>query len=128
MREWRAHLISFFFPQDNSPWVSLLRIGLGLQTIAYCLLLRSEGTYLFSANGLLGRDIPEALLSYRSPLLPRLGWLITAGNTVGVSEAIVLKLVWFALLLAGVFLVLGFMCRASAVATSFLHLCAANSG
>jgi hypothetical protein len=128
MRAWRTRLTSFLFREENSPWVSILRVGLGIQIIAYCLLLRSEWTYLFSANGLLGREVPEALLSFRSPLIPRLGWLIAAGQLIGISELPTLQLIWVALLLGGVFLVLGFMCRTSAGATWFLHLCAANSG
>src|ERR1700741_2560670 len=85
--------LDFLFPSENDHWISVLRIGLGLQTIVYALFLRSDWHYLFasSGKGLIGREIGEAIASFDSPLIPKLSWLMALGGSVNMSEETVLS-------------------------------------
>jgi hypothetical protein len=123
-------LHDFLFPSENDTWLSVLRIGLGLQTVVYALFLRSDWHHLFasSGKGLVGREVGEAIASFDSPLIPKLGWLIAVGRSVNMSEEAVLSVTWACLLSAGCFLLLGLFCRPAAIIAWFLHLCAAESG
>lgn len=120
----------WFFPHDSGRWLSLLRIGLGLEIVIYSWSLRQDWHFLFTGNGrgLIGRDLIEAILDSRSIWAPRLGWLVTIGGRAGLSETSVLSLAWAALFGAGCCLVLGFLCRPAAIAAWFIHVCAAKSG
>jgi len=126
----RERFIDFLFPSENDRWLSVLRIGLGLQTAVYALFLRSDWHYLFasSGKGLIGREVGEAITSFDSPLIPKLGWLIALGRAVNMSEETVLSVAWACLLCAACFLLLGLFCRPAAIVAWFLHLCAAESG
>lgn len=126
---WQRFL-SFLFPPETDTWLAVLRIGLGLQVAAYTLFLRSDWHYLFasSGKGLVGREVGEAITSFDSPLIPKLGWLIAFGRSVNMSEDAVLSVAWACLLSAGCFLLLGLFCRPAAIVAWFLHLCAAESG
>jgi hypothetical protein len=126
---WQRFL-GFLFPRETDTWLAVLRIGLGLQTAVYALFLRSDWQYLFasSGKGLVGREVGEAIASFDSPLIPKLGWLIALGRTVNMSEETVLSVAWACLLSAGCFLLLGLFCRPAAIVAWFLHLCAAESG
>jgi hypothetical protein len=119
----------FLFPSENDRWLSVLRIGLGLQIIVYALFLRSDWPYLFASKGkgLIGREVGEAITSFDSPLIPKLSWLVALGGSVNMSEETVLSIAWACLLAAGCFLLLGLFCRPAAIVTWFLHLCAAES-
>ena len=77
---------------------------------------------------MIGRALPEALLSTESPLVPRLGWLVMLATRTGLSESTALSIVWWVLLFAGGCLVIGIFSRASAILAWFVHLCAAESG
>jgi Vitamin K-dependent gamma-carboxylase len=70
----------------------------------------------------------EALLNTQAPFVPRLGWLVSIGDHLGLNEEIVLRAAWIALLLAGCGLLVGFCCRISAILAWFLQLCAVGSG
>ena len=122
--------LDFLFPSENDRWLSVLRIGLGLQTVVYALFLRSDWHYLFasSGKGLVGREVGEAIASFDSPLIPKLSWLVALGPSVNMSEEAVLSIAWACLLCAGCFLLLGLFCRSAAIVAWFLHLCAAESG
>ena len=122
--------LDFLFPSENDRWLSVLRIGLGLQTVVYALFLRSDWHYLFASTGkgLIGREVGEAITTFDSPLIPKLGWLIALGRSVNISEEAVLSVAWACLLSAGCFLLLGLFCRPAAIIAWFLHLCAAESG
>ena len=111
-------------------WLSILRFGLGLQVTLYSLSLRNDWNYLLAGtgNGLISRDLAEALLSVESHFIPKLGWLVALGAHVGLREETILSVAWICLLAAGCGLLLGFACRLSAVLAWFLHLCAAKSG
>ena len=108
----------------------MLRIGLGLQVVVYALFLRTDWHYLFasSGQGLVGREIGEAITSFDSPFIPRLGWLVAIGRNFNISEEAVLSVTWICLLSAGCLLLLGLFCRPAAIVAWFLHLCAAESG
>src|SRR6266436_4689912 len=72
--------------------MSILRIGLGLQVICYGLSLRGDWLELLGREnqGLIRRDLAEAILSVRSPFIPRVGWIVDCGAHLGLSEATVL--------------------------------------
>lgn len=130
MTQWKERLRVFLFPPETDRWLGLLRIGLGLQVLFYALSLRADWNYLFAGpgDGLIGRALPEALLSTESPLIPRLGWLVMLTARTGFSESTALSIVWWVLLFAGCCLLIGFLSRASAILAWFVHLCAAESG
>jgi hypothetical protein len=122
--------MDFLFPPESDRWLSVLRIGLGLQTTVYALFLRNDWHSLFasSGKGLVAREIGEAIASFESPLIPKIGWLVAVGRTLNMSEEAVLGVAWACLLSAGFFLLLGLFCRPAAIVAWFVHLCAAESG
>jgi hypothetical protein len=125
-----ARLLAFLFPAETDKWLAVLRFGLGLQVAVYTLFLRSDWHYLFSSTGkgLVSRRLGEAITSFDSPLIPKLGWLVALGGYVGIGEDAVLSIAWACLLCAGLLLLLGLFCRPAAIAAWFLHLCATESG
>jgi Vitamin K-dependent gamma-carboxylase len=125
----KEYLRAFLFPTGTDSWLTVLRLGLGLQTTLYSLSLRSDWNYLLAGtSGLINRNLADALLSVESRFVPRLGWLVALGEHVGLGEGIVLSAAWICLLIAGCSLLIGFTCRVSAILAWFLHLCAAKSG
>jgi hypothetical protein len=130
MESWKERLTRFLFPAQSGCWLTVLRIGLGLQVLLYALSLRSDWIYLFAGKGvgLNGRALSEGLLSQESPFIPRLGWLVTLGSHIGLNEWTVLSVTWWLLLCAAVGLLAGFLSRMSAITAWLLHLCAAKSG
>jgi len=123
-------LMGFLFPRETDKWLAVLRIGLGLQVAAYALFLRSDWHYLFASTGkgLVSRELGEAIVSFDSPLIPTLGWLVALGRGVNIREEAMLSIAWAGLLCMGCFLLLGLFCRPAAIIAWFLHLCAAESG
>lgn len=128
-RRWQG-LFEFLFPRETDTWLSVFRIGMGLQVFVYALFLRSDWHSLFSTTGkgLVSRELGEAIASFDSPLIPKLGWLIAFGQHVGIGEETVLSIAWASLLCMGCCLLLGLFCRPAAIIAWFLHLCAAESG
>ena len=124
------NLISFLFPRETDRWLGVLRIGLGMLVTAYALFLRSDWHYLFASTGrgLVSRKLGEAITSFDSPLIPKLGWLVALGGYAHIGEDAVLSIVWACLLCMGLLLSLGLFSRAAAIIAWFLHLCAAESG
>jgi hypothetical protein len=122
--------MDFLFPPETDRWLTLLRIGLGLQVAVYALFLRGDWHYLFASTGkgLVSRELGEAITSFDSPLIPKLGWLVAMGRSTGISEDVVLSIAWACLLCSGLLLLLGVFCRPAAILAWFLHLCAAESG
>lgn len=122
--------MDFLFPADDGQWLSILRIGLGIQVLLYALSLKDDWNFLFAGPdyGLIGRAFSEALLSKESPFVPRLGWLIALGARAGFAEWTVLSIAWWLLLFAGCGLVAGVFSRGSAILAWFVHLCATSSG
>src|SRR5712691_2931855 len=129
MREISKRLRTFLFPIESDAWLSILRIGIGLQVVLYCLSMRAEWSELFSIEsaGPIKRDLTEAILSADSHFIPRIGWIVDLGAYFGLPEQIVLNFVWWGLLGAGFCLLVGLFCRASAITAVFLYLCAVKS-
>ncbi|HEV2047405.1 MAG TPA: HTTM domain-containing protein [Chthoniobacterales bacterium] len=119
----------FLFPQESDTWLTVLRLGAALQVILYCSTTRAEWHETFSMQsvGPIRRDLSEAVLSAQSHFIPRMGWLVDAGARIGLGEGLVLEIIWWALLIAGISLLVGLFCRASAIVAAFLHLCAVKS-
>jgi len=104
-------------------------VGLGLQVIVYSFSISQDWSYFLAGRGgLISRNLSEAILSLESPLLPRLGWLVTLGARFGIGENSVLSFVWFSLVAAASCLLLGLFSRPAAVITWFLHLGVVKSG
>ena len=120
----------FLFPTDSGRWLSILRTGLGLEIILYTWSLRHDWVHFFAThgNGLVSRALTEAILSSETRLTPRLGWLVTAGNWLGLDEGTVISSAWLCLLVAGCFLLVGLFCRPAAIVAWFLYLCSVKSG
>ncbi|HEY4271757.1 MAG TPA: HTTM domain-containing protein [Candidatus Udaeobacter sp.] len=121
----KTRLLEFLFPAQTDSWLTVLRIGLGLEVTLYSLSLQNDWTYLLSGTA---RNLAEALLSLESHFVPRLGWFIALAAQLGVREERVLFLAWLCLFASGCALLVGVSCRFSAIAAWLLHLCAAKSG
>src|SRR5881394_1304254 len=121
----KTRLLEFLFPVETDSWLTVLRVGLGLQVTLYAISLRNDWTYLFSGTA---RKVAEALLSLQGHFIPSLGWFDALAARLGVPEETVLLLAWLGLFVSGCALLFGVGCRFSAIAAWFLHLCAAKSG
>lgn len=130
LRQWWKGLLHFLFPPETDKWLAALRIGLGLLVAVYALFLRGDWHYLFASTGkgLVSRQLGEAITSFDSPLIPKLGWLVALGSYAHIGEDAVLSITWACLLCMGLLLLLGLFCRQAAIIAWFLHLCAAESG
>jgi hypothetical protein len=130
LRRWSENLMRFLFASETDKWLAALRIGLGLQVAIYALFLRSDWHFLFASTGkgLVSRALGEAITSFDSPLIPKLGWLVALGGYAHISEDGVLSIAWACLLCTGPLLLLGLFSRLAAIIAWFLHLCAAESG
>jgi hypothetical protein len=128
-RQWQK-LLEFLFPSETDTWLAVFRIGMGLQVVVYALLLKSDWHSLFSTTGkgVVSRELGEAMASFDSPLIPKLGWIVAFGQHVGFEEETVLSIAWACLLCMGCCLLLGLFCRPAAIIAWFLHVCAAESG
>ena len=130
LRRWWTRFLDFLFPRETDKWLGALRIGLGLLVTVYALFLRSDWHYLFASTGrgLVSRKLGEAITSFDSPLIPKLGWLVALGGYAHIGEDAVLSIAWACLLCMGLLLLLGLFSRPAAIIAWFLHLCAAESG
>ena len=129
MANLRNALRRFVFGPQSTVWLSVLRIGLGLQVFFYAVSLRPDWIELLAEGnrGLIRRDLMEALLSAESPLIPRVGWIVQAGGWLHLSENNILWLLWGALILASLFLVLGLFCRTASIIAWIFFLVTAKS-
>jgi hypothetical protein len=129
-RQWWKGLLHFLFSPETDKWLGALRIGLGLQVAVYALFLRSDWHFLFASTGkgLVSRKLGEAITSFDSPLIPKLGWLVALGGYAHIGEDAVLSIAWACLLCMGLLLLVGIFSRPAAIIAWFLHLCAAESG
>lgn len=124
-----ARLRSFIFPAVSDRWVAILRFGLGMQIICFCISLRTDWRLLYSsqAHSLVSRELSEAFLSQETSLTPRLGWLVAGGGYFHLSEATVLNIVWLLLALSGLGLLAGYFSRINAILAWFLYLSVTKS-
>jgi len=122
-------LREFLFAPQSSVWLTILRIGLGLQVFCYGISLRADWIEVLGREnqGLIRRDLTEAMLSAESPFIPRVGWLVDAGAYFGLSERAVLWSIWLLLMLAALLIVVGLFCRISSVVLWLLYVCIAKS-
>jgi len=129
MKSLRASLLAFFFSPASDLWLALLRIGTGLELLLYCASLRGDWSHLFASNGegLISRDLTEAVVSAEGGLIPTVSWLARGGAAVGLTDTVTVTAVWFVLVSASIFLVLGIFSRTSAVVAWLFHLCAVKS-
>ncbi len=129
-RSVRSWLTGFFFAPVSDSWLTILRVGLALQVIAYGMSLRLDWNALFAGfdRGLVSRQLSEAIITHGNLLIPRVSWLVDIGAHLGLGESLVLNLMWSALLAGGFFLLVGLAARAAAILVWFLHLCAVQSG
>jgi hypothetical protein len=130
LQRWSGDFTGFLFTRETDKWLGALRVGLGLQVAVYALFLRSDWHYLFASTdkGLVSRKLGEAIASFDSPLIPKLGWLVALGGYAHIGEDGMLSIAWACLLCTGVLLLLGLFSRPAAMIAWFLHLCAAESG
>src|SRR5689334_4804234 len=128
-RKLRCDLRQFVCPSDSDYWLTLLRVGLALQLLFYCLSLRSDWFQLFASEGrgLISRDLTEAIVSVDTVLTPRLGWIAAVGNYLGLNQYYTLWFVWWCLTCGALCLLAGILCRSAAVLVWFLHVCTSNS-
>lgn len=129
MKPFLRRVEGFLFSPDSDSWLAILRIGIALQVITYCLSLAADWTDLFSLQsaGVIKRDLSEAMLSANSHYIPRLGWLVDFAAYFGASEQTALTAAWWCLLGSAFLLLAGLFSREAALATLFLHLCAVKS-
>jgi hypothetical protein len=125
----RERLAGFLFLPVSDHWLTVLRVGLGIQIILCSFSSRKDWSGLFMKNGggIISRDLMEAVVSLEVPLVPKLGWLVVAGNYMGLSEETILLASWAGLLGAGCLLAMGLFCRTAAISAWFLYLCQTKS-
>ncbi|MGI8438520.1 MAG: hypothetical protein ACR2NX_16725 [Chthoniobacterales bacterium] len=128
--EWTWRLRLFLFPRSGDSWLALLRIGLGAQLIGYCWSLGGNWISYFGGDGdgFVTRRLSEAITESQSPLVPILSWFVAAADRLGVRDLDTLWFLWWLLLMAGVFLVVGLASRFAAITGWLLHLAASKSG
>jgi len=114
----------WFFPAKDNAWLTILRIGLGLQLALYEFSMRHDWVRLLNPES---RRVSEAVLAAESSTVPRLGWLITGGTALGLSEKSTLVLIWLVLLGASLCLIAGLFCRTAAITGWLLHLMVVKS-
>src|SRR6266567_6886943 len=113
MLEVKPAVRGFLFAPQSSAWLAVLRIGLGLQVLFYAISLRADWLEILGLGnqGLIRRDLAEAMLSADSPFIPRVGWIIAAGAYLGLTEDTVLWAVWITLMVAASLVLVGLFSR-----------------
>src|SRR5438067_3067872 len=115
MRRWREQVLAFLFPARTDQWLSILRVGLGVQIILYCLSLWNDWIYLLAptGHGLISRDLAEGVLGAESIVIPHISWVVAVGQWLGLENETLLWAVWGLLLLGGILLCVGFSSRSA---------------
>ena len=130
-RQWQK-LLEFLFPSETDTWLSVFRIGMGLQAVVYALLLKSDWTFSpcfrQRARVLLAANWARPWLRSTVRLFRSLAgsWLLASMSASKKKQFFPLLgpvcSAWDARLLLGLF------CRPAAIIAWFLHVCAAESG
>jgi hypothetical protein len=125
----KNRFVRFLFPAESDQWLTVLRIGLALQLLVYCISIRGDWNYFLASTGggLLSRNLTEAIVDLNGVLIPRLGWCVNAAGYFGVSERTTLLAVWWCLVAASFFLLFGLFSRPAAVVSWLLHLATVKS-
>ena len=125
----RQRVGAFFFSESSDQWLTILRIGLGLQIVSYSLSLRADWSALFAekSNAFVSRGLTEAILDIENPWTPRIGWLVSFAQWFGLPEQGALSILWALLFASGACLLIGLFSRSAAVLGWLLHLSAAKS-
>jgi hypothetical protein len=120
----------FLFTPESDRWLTVFRIGLGMSVVLYVLSLSGDWNNLFASTneGLIGRQLGEAVVNLHTRFVPEVAWLVGVGAAFGLREPTVLTAAWVALLGAGLCLLAGIFSRTAAVLTWFIHLAVATSG
>ncbi len=124
-----ARVGAFLFPRTSDYWLTILRLGMALQVCFYGLGLRHDWQLLYTDRaGFVTRELAETILNVNSPLTPRLGWMITLGAHLQISEEQVVSVIWVLLLIASCCLAVGLFSRVMAVVVWFFYLSSVKSG
>src|SRR4051794_36444653 len=120
----------FLTPRVSDRWLTILRVGMGVNVLLYALSLVHDWLPLYrsNGNGIISRDLAEAILSAQSSFIPRLGWLVQIGAAIHLDEETVLRVAWLLLVGSGGLLLVGLLSRTAAATAWFIHLCAIKSG
>ncbi|HJT80205.1 MAG TPA: HTTM domain-containing protein [Chthoniobacterales bacterium] len=120
---------AFLFPPETDSWLTILRVGLGLQVVFFCGSLFRDWNQILArtGNGVISRDLAETLVSLESPCIPNVSWLTNMGMVVGLTEHTTISLVWVLLCGFGVLLIIGLFTRLSAIGAWFIYLCVVKS-
>jgi hypothetical protein len=121
----RSRLLAWFFPALSDVWLTSLRVGLGAQLVLFAITTRGDWLRLLNSSS---RHISEAILAAQSPWIPRISWFIRGGSAIGLGEEQTLDAIWWSLLVAALFLLVGLFCRPTAIAAWLLHLAVVKSG
>src|SRR5438552_18573168 len=80
-RAWSRQLRAFLFQSDSGVWLSILRIGLGLEVTLYASSLWADWGRMFARRrtGFLNRDFTVAVVSFQSSMVLRFGGLVGTG-------------------------------------------------
>ncbi len=126
---WWTRVVDFLFRPESDRWLSILRVGLGVEVASYCLSLRHDWTDFFSTRsfGPIDRALTESILSMDSRWIPRIGWLVAIGSRLGLTEDTTVNLIWWLLLVGSLLLIAGLFTRGTTLVVAFLHLCAVKS-
>jgi hypothetical protein len=119
-----SRIVGWFFPEQTTLWISLLRSGLGIQLLLRTLSIRGDWLHMLDPES---RRISEAILTAQSSWIPRVGWFVKAANTMGIAEPQLLNGLWWLSLLLALLLTAGLFCRASTIASWLLHLAIVKS-
>jgi hypothetical protein len=125
----RARCWKFLFPRVSDRWLTVLRCGLGLQLILYCISTgRGWSGQLTARGGPLNHSLAGALLAGQGALIPHTGWITAAAERIGVSESTTLTSLWLLLLGCAFLLLLGLFLRPAAIVAWLIHLAAVKAG
>jgi Vitamin K-dependent gamma-carboxylase len=119
-----SRFFAWFFSEKDNTWLTILRIGLGLQLTLYELSMRRDWLRLLNVES---RRVSEAVLAAEGSTIPRVGWLVTGGTALGLNETQILQLIWLVLLGAALCLIAGLFCRTAAVTGWLVHLMVVKS-
>src|SRR5256885_7040313 len=106
-----SYRFAWFFPAKDNTWLTILRIGLGVQLTLYEFSMQHDWLRLLNHES---PRVYEAVLAADSSTAPPLGWLITAATVFARSGKSTLLTISLPLLAASLCLIAGMFCRTAA--------------